>query len=173
MLENWHIHCGSIQWVLAISMVCIGQCAILYLANTLHMIFTDSTRIFVDAQQHGLKHCNWNKGEHECTRGWPRSVPAGLQTVKIQTQICASNRVQVIQIHRSSTRENTSTCYLIKKSDTIRNWTSNLLPLKASDALDHWVIYTCIVKYKACSYPVLYYMTDVFENQSLLDWWWY
>jgi hypothetical protein len=57
------------------------------------------------------------KGEHECTHGWPGSIPMDLQPFKIQTQIWASNRV-LTQIHRSSTHKNTSTCYLIKKSDT-------------------------------------------------------
>ena len=31
------------------------------------------------------------KGEHECTRGWPGSVPVGLHTFKIETLICVSN----------------------------------------------------------------------------------
>ena len=60
------------------------------------------------------------KGEHECTHGWPGFVPVGLHTFKIETQICVSNKVQVTQIRRSSTRKNTSTCHLIKKSDTNR-----------------------------------------------------
>ena len=71
-----------------------------------------------------------DKGEHECTRGWPRSVPAGLQTFKIETQIRVSNKAQVTQIRGSSTRENTSTCYLIKKSDTDKIWTHSLLHLR-------------------------------------------
>ena len=70
------------------------------------------------------------KGEHECTCGWPRSVPVGLRTFKIETQTCVSNKVQVTRIRRSSTRENTSTCHLIKKSDTNRIWTSSLLHLR-------------------------------------------
>ena len=74
--------------------------------------------------------CVWCKGEHECTHGWPGSIPVGLHTFKIETQICVSNKVQVTRIHRSSTRENTSTCHLIKKSDTNRIWTSSLLHLR-------------------------------------------
>ena len=58
-----------------------------------------------------------------------RSIPAGLQTSKIETQIRVSNKVQVTQICGSSTRENTSTCDLIKKSDTSRIWTNSLLYL--------------------------------------------
>jgi len=80
------------------------------------------------------------KGEHECTRGWPRSVPTGLQTFKIQTQIRVSIKVQVTRIHGSSTHEHTSTCYLIKQSDTSRIWTSSLLHLKT--VVDHWAICT-------------------------------
>ena len=68
------------------------------------------------------------KGEH--THGWPGSVPVGLHTFKIETQICVSNKVQVTQIRRSSTCENTSTCHLIKKSDTNRIWTCSLLHLR-------------------------------------------
>ena len=67
------------------------------------------------------------------------SAPVGLQTFKIETQIHVSNKVQVTQICRSSTCENTSTCYLIKKSDTNRIWTNRFM---TSDALDHWAICT-------------------------------
>jgi len=70
-----------------------------------------------------------SKGEHECTCGWPGSVPTGLQTFKIETQIHVSNKVQVTWIRRSSTHENTSTCYLVKKSTTSRIWTNSLLYL--------------------------------------------
>jgi hypothetical protein len=31
-----------------------------------------------------------SKGEHECTCGWPGSVPTGLRAFKIQTKIWAS-----------------------------------------------------------------------------------
>ena len=85
--------------------------------------------------------CVSAKGEHECTHGWPRSIPTGLQAFKIQTQIQASNRVQVTWICGSSTCKNTSTCHLIKKSDTSQIQTGDLT-FKAVDALDHWAIYT-------------------------------
>ena len=71
-----------------------------------------------------------HEGEHQCTCGWPGSIPVGLQTFKIETQIHVSNKVQVTQICRSSTCENTSTCHLIKKSDTNSIWTSSLLHLR-------------------------------------------
>ena len=32
------------------------------------------------------------KDEHECTCGWPGSVPVALHTFKFETQICVSNR---------------------------------------------------------------------------------
>jgi len=35
-----------------------------------------------------------NKGEHECTHGWPGSVPVGTD-FKIETQIRVVNKVQV------------------------------------------------------------------------------
>ena len=84
----------------------------------------------IDTKFYMLIHTIYLKGEHECTRGWPGSVPVGLHTFKIETQICVSNKVQVTWIRRSSTRENTSTCHLIKKCDTNRIWASSLLHLR-------------------------------------------
>ena len=92
------------------------------------------------------------KGEHKCTHGWPRSVPTGLQAFKIQTQIQASNRVQVTQICGSSTCKNTSTCHLIKKSDTSKIQTGGDLTFKTGDALDHWAIYTWDDQNIKCAY---------------------
>ena len=86
--------------------------------------------------------CIENKGEHECTRGWPGSVPVGLHTFKIETQTCVSNKVQVTQICRSSTCENTSTCHLIKKKWHQQDLNQQPLTFKTSDALDHWAICT-------------------------------
>ena len=80
-----------------------------------------------------------DKGEHECTRGWPGSVPVGLQ---IETQICVSNKAQVTQIRRSSTHENTSTCPLIKEKWHQQDLNQQPLTFKTSDTLDHWAICT-------------------------------
>jgi len=50
------------------------------------------------------------KAEHECTCGWPGSVPVGLNSLRTQTQICAGCQTQVTWIHRSSTCQNAGTC---------------------------------------------------------------
>ena len=91
-------------------------------------------------------HCaymrSYSKGEHECTHGWPRSVPVGLHTFKIETQICVSDKVQVTWICNSSTCENTSTCHSINEKWHQQYLNQQPLTFKTSDALDHWAICT-------------------------------
>ena len=97
------------------------------------------------------------KGEHKCTRGWPGSLPVGLHTFKIETQICVSNKVQVNWICRSSICENTSTCHLIKKSGTNGVCTSSLLHLRPLRYL-HLATQKIKVAYTKCCKQLKYFL---------------
>jgi len=50
------------------------------------------------------------KAEHECTRGWPRSVPAGISNSKCYTWICVGFSHHVTRSRESKTHGFSSTC---------------------------------------------------------------
>jgi len=97
------------------------------------------------------------KGEHECTCGWPGSVPTGLQT-SIETQICVSNKVQVTRIHGSSTRDTQPISLYMKtrliphllthptsvhtKSLMATNPNMSNDPIVVSESIMHWRTYS-------------------------------
>ena len=51
-----------------------------------------------------------SKAEHECTCGWPRSVPVGISNSKCHTWICVGFSHQVTGSHESKTHRFSSTC---------------------------------------------------------------
>jgi len=59
---------------------------------------------------HGISLFIANKGEHECTRGWPGSVPAGISNSKCYTWIHAGFSHRVTRSRESKTHGFSSTC---------------------------------------------------------------
>ena len=55
------------------------------------------------------------KAEHECTRGWPRSIPTGISISKYHTWICVGFSHWVTRSRESKTRGFSSTHSIEKK----------------------------------------------------------
>jgi len=56
-----------------------------------------------------IMHCNASRAGHECTRGWPGSVPTGILGAKCHTQIREDSFPRITRSRESKTHGSTGT----------------------------------------------------------------